>query len=262
MRVLWTAASGMAAQQLRVDTIGQNLANVNTTGYKKARLEFQDLIYARLGPAEGVSAAAVPVAPRLEVGTGVYVAASRRVFDRGMLRQTDGELDLAIDGPGFFRVRLPDGGEAYTRDGTFRRDGDGRLVTADGHPLVWDGGLLPATAGKVTVSADGLVSVRPPDGSEPVLVGRIMLALFPDPGGLEAAGRNLWRAAVAAGNPLLVRPGDGGAGHLVQGALEGSNVQVMEEIMELIMAQRAYELNARAVRSADEMWGMANNLRR
>lgn len=270
---LWSAAAGMQAQQLKVDTIANNLANVNTTGFKASRVVFQDLAYVDLptpggaaaGSAAGPagSATTAPAVP-LQVGTGVGPAAIVRDFSPGMLEATGEPFDLAVDGPGFFRVRLADGQEGYTRNGHFTVDANRLLVDAAGNPLLTIGGqtiTLPQGWEQVTVQPDGQVVARMPGGALST-VGQVGLAVFTNPAGLEAAGDGIYRATDASGQAQAVAPGSAGAGLVRQGFLEGSNVQVVNEMVNLIVAQRAYELNARAIQSADQMLEIANGLRR
>lgn len=258
MRALWTASTGMLAQQLNIDVIANNLSNVNTAGFKKSRVEFQDLIYETLrGAAPAPYGGYVPT--NLAVGHGVRPAATQRLFSAGNLQPTQNPLDVAIEGDGFFVVELPDGSVAYTRDGSFKINGDGDLVTSDGY-LVLPGINIPPGATDLAIAPDGTISYKL-DG-ETVTGDQITLARFPNPAGLEAIGRNLFRDTGAAGyveDGLI--PGEG-CGTLTGGYLEMSNVQVVEEMVNMITAQRAYEINAKAITAADEMLGVANNLRR
>lgn len=268
IRALWTASTGMYGQQLNVDTIAHNLANVTTMGFKKVRVNFQDLMYQTIRPAGATSLLGIQIPTALDVGHGVRPAATQRLFMPGSFLHTGNKFDLAIEGEGFFQVRLPDNTLAYTRDGTFRVDGQGRLVTADGHFLVMGatggGGavVIPANAVEVTIAEDGTISVLIAGESTPRQLGQIRLARFVNPSGLSAQGRNLLKQTVASGQPSVRRPGEAGTGTIVQGYLETSNVQVVEEMVNLIVAQRAYEVSSRAVQTADDMLGMANALRR
>ncbi|HHY93089.1 MAG TPA: flagellar basal-body rod protein FlgG [Firmicutes bacterium] len=259
IRALWTASSGMLAQQLNIDVISHNLANVNTAGFKKSRVEFQDLIYENIrGAVPTPLGGYTPTG--LAVGHGVRPAATQRLFSLGNLQPTQNPLDVAIDGEGFFTVELPDGSVAYTRDGSFKLNGDGDLVTTDGY-LVQPGINIPQGAREVAVAPDGTVSYQDDTGEQ--TAGQLTLARFPNPAGLEALGRNLFRATQAAGyveDGLI--PGEQGCGTLSSGYLEMSNVQVVEEMVNMITAQRAYEIGAKAITAADEMLGVANNLRR
>ncbi len=261
IRALWTAATGMVAKQTEIDVIAHNLANVNTTGFKKARAEFQDLM--SLGfRAAGAPADNTGVVPTSgQVGLGTRVAAVQRLFSQGDFQYTGNPLDLAIEGDGFFQVRLPDGTVAYTRDGTFKLDAEGRLVTSDGL-LLEPNVTIPPGASKVTISANGIVSAVLPGESAPTELGRIELARFSNPAGLEAVGRNLFVHTPASGEPVTGQPGAEGMGTLAQGFLESSNVQVVEEMVRMIAAQRAYEAISKVVSTADEMMAQANNMRR
>ncbi len=250
LRSLWSAAAGMYAQQLRVDTIANNLANINTPGYKRVRTEFQDLLYQQLaGDAAGVT---------VEVGNGVRLSATNRIFIQGNLLETGNPLDLALEGDGFFVVNLPQGGRAFTRDGSFKLSSDGRLVTSEGYEVVMDGsGRMPEGTVEISVAADGTVSALVGGSDQPREVGTLRLATFPNPAGLAAIGHNLYRETRASGEARY-----GASARVVQGYLEAANVELVGEMVALIMAQRAYELNSRSVKAADEMLALANNLRR
>ena len=261
MRSLWTAASGMSGQQFTIDVIANNLANVNTSGYKKSRVDFQDLLYqtVRFAGTPVTSGAQVPTG--IQVGHGVRPVATVKLFSQGTFRETENPLDLVIEGDGFFQVLLPDGTVAYTRDGAFKKDSDGRIVTSDGFPLEPEI-IIPPDAVEVSVGTDGTVSVVVPGGSAPQEVGRIELARFVNPAGLRNYGRNLFLATAASGQPIVGQPGLDGFGSIAQGFLEMSNVQVVEEMVNLILAQRAYDANSKAIQASDEMLNTANNLRR
>lgn len=255
LRALWTAASGMNAQQAHVDTIANNLSNVNTAGFKRGRAEFQDLLYARLHP---------PLDSRghsLSVGQGARLSGVNRIQTGGALEVTGSPSDLAIQGEGFFRIRRSDGSEAYTRDGSFRLDAQRRLTTATGDLLLGQSGpvTVPLESTTPEILANGSIRLG---GDAATGNGQIMLAIFANPAGLETLGGNLLGATAASGALRTAVPGEGGAGHLVQGHLEGSNVQSVEEMIRLITAQRAYEINSRLLQSADEMMSAANNIRR
>jgi flagellar basal-body rod protein FlgG len=272
LRALYTAASGMMAQQLNIDTVSHNLANVNTTGFKKGRVEFQDLLYTQVQPAARNETAGIAV------GQGARLSSIQRIFPGGSLQASGGDFDLAIQGDGFFRVQQADGSVSYTRDGSFRLDAQRRLVTAEGDLLLGAKGpiTIPAQATNVEIGMDG--PVRYADNTKAaaasqagnqtaaaqatVVIDRVQLAVFPNQAGMESLGNNLWGATGAAGRPTILGPGEKEAGTLAQGYLEGSNVQAVEEMVNLIMAQRAYEINSKVVQSADEMMGMANSLRR
>ena len=261
IRAMFTAATGMIAQQMTIDTIANNLANVNTTGFKKSRVNFQDLLYETIRPPGGLTAAGNVVPEGIQIGHGVRPSSVAKLFTPGSLIQTGQEFDLAIEGKGFFQVLLPDGTIAYTRDGSFRRSQDGTILTVDGNPL--DPGItLPIDAENVTVSPTGVVSVKVPGSETLSQVGNIQLVRFPNPSGLDAGlGRNLLLETDASGAPITGDPGTDGIGFIAQGFLENSNVQTVEEIIGMIIAQRAYEASSRVIQTADQMLQLANNIR-
>lgn len=261
MRSLWTAASGMTGQQFNIDTIANNLANVNTTGFKKSRVDFQDLLYhtMRYAGAPVTDGAQIPTG--IQMGHGVRPVATQKVFTQGTFRQTDNPFDLVIENDGFFQVLLPDGDIAYTRDGAFKKDGSGRLVTSDGFFLEPEI-IIPEDALAVTIGADGTVSVTVPGDSDPQYVGQIELARFVNPAGLQSWGRNLYLTTASSGQPVVGTAGLDGFGMITQGWLEMSNVQVVEEMVNMITSQRAYEVNSKAIQASDDMLQTANNLRR
>jgi flagellar basal-body rod protein FlgG len=261
IRALYTAASGMNAQQANIDNIAHNLANVNTVGFKKARVEFEDLVYEQNRPAGSPSSQTAETPVGFEVGLGTRPVATARDFARGNLRTTGAPLDLAIEGRGFFQVTLPDGEVAYTRSGALHLDGDGQLVTAEGY-LLEPRISIPPEATAVTVSKEGIVSVSLPGQSASQQLGTIELASFQNPAGLSALGGTLYAPTSASGEPVTVQPGQDGVGTLVQGFLEESNVSVVEEMVNMILAQRAYEANSRVVKTSDEMLSQVNNLAR
>jgi flagellar basal-body rod protein FlgG len=263
MRALWTASSGMLAQQLNVDTISNNLANVNTTGYKKERAEFKDLLYESIFKAQVVDGQGRPV--NLQVGHGVRPAAIVKNFSGGNIQQTGNPLDLAIDGEGFFVVRDQNDNLFYTRDGSFKLSIDGEeatVVTSDGYFLQVEGAdaELGAEIKEINVDENGMLTVRRNDDTLDE-IGFIDLVRFPNPAGLESMGRNLYKVTSASGEPVEAEE-PGINGQVMQGYLESSNVQVVEEMVKLITAQRAYEINSKSIQTADEMLQMANNLRR
>jgi len=261
IRGLWTAATGMEAQQLNIDTISNNLSNVNTTGFKKSRVNFQDLMYQNLREAGTPTALGSEVPAGIEVGHGVRPAATQKNFTQGSLQNTDNPLDLVIEGDGFFQVLKPDGDVAYTRDGSFKIDRDGRVCTSDGLPLLPEI-YVPEDATEVSISGDGMVSVLFAGESEMEEIGEIELARFPNPGGLDSVGRNLYEPTTSSGEPIVSYPGLDGLGTIGQGYLEMSNVEVVEEMVDMISAQRAYEVNSKSIQAADEMLQIANQLRR
>jgi len=254
---LYIAATGMQAQQLNVDTISNNLANVNTAGLKRSRVAFQDVLYRELGRDSALLGA--PAAARF--GAGVAVADTTRVFEDGELKKSEGPLDLAIRGQGFFEVRRADGTLAYTRSGALQVTRERLLATTEGHVLTPEL-QVPEEATGVVVDAGGRVSARVPGESAPVEIGRLELARFVNPSALTALGGNLFAPSERSGDALYGRPGAEGFGTLTQGFLESSNVKLVEELIGLVLAQRAFEVNARAVQASDELLGLVNNLRR
>jgi flagellar basal-body rod protein FlgG len=259
IRALYTAATGMEAQQVNIDTIANNIANVNTTGFKQARAEFQDLLYQNIRPAGTAASTSTEYPTGLQVGLGTRPAATSRIYRQGDFRQTGNPFDLVIEGKGFFQVRLPSGESAFTRDGSFHVSSEGALVTADGDPLEPQI-TIPADALEVVIGSDGTVSVTQSGQSTAQQVGTIQLATFQNPAGLNALGRNLFLPTSASGDPVTGNPGENGLGRINQGFLEQSNVNVVEEMVAMIIAQRAYEVNSRAIRVADDMMSQINNL--
>ena len=261
IKAMRTAASGMTAQQMNVDNIANNLANVNTTGYKRSKVEFQDVLYQRLQQA-GISTATGSVIPtNLEVGYGVKPVATTRQYDMGELSATENPFDMAINGNGFFQVTLPDGTTGYTRDGTFKVSSDGRLTTSDGYFLTPEI-TIPEDAESVSISAEGVVSVMQVGQTDPTEVGQLELARFINPAGLSALGHNLLEVTAASGDPVTGVPGEEGLGSIAQGYLEVSNVDVVAEMVNMIIAQRAYEINSKAIQTSEDMTQIANNLKR
>jgi flagellar basal-body rod protein FlgG len=249
----------MESQQLNLDVISNNLANVNTTGFKKSKIEFQDLLYQTTRAAGAEAGAGNQLPTGLQVGHGSKPVATSKIFTNGELTQTGERLDVAIQGDGFFEVQMPDGTRAYTRDGALKTASDGRITTSDGLPL--QGGFQPIPSGTtaISISPTGEVTTTTPSGSQNF---RVQLVRFANPAGLENVGRNLYRETTASGNAELGNPGENGFGDLAQGYLEMSNVKVVEEMVNMIVAQRAYEVNSKAVQASDEMMQMSNNLRR
>lgn len=262
IRALYSAASGMTAQQLNVDNIAHNLANANTVGFKTRRTQFQDLLYQSLVQ-PGASAGAQTVVPSgLQLGLGTRPASNEVIQTQGNFSLTENPLDLVIQGRGFFQVRRPSGELAYTRAGNFHLDRDGNLVTADGDPLEPQI-TIPPEAQSITIAADGTVSYTQPGQTTAQLAGQIQLANFPNPAGLNSLGRNLFTPTDASGEPTVGNPGgQEGLGTLLQGYTEQSNVSVVEEFINLIVAQRAYEANSKVVKASDEMYQQINNLTR
>lgn len=260
MRALSIASTGMAAQQLAVAVVANNLANVSTVGFKKGRWDFQDLIYQTLkSPGTTTGTGQVPVG--IQVGTGVGAVSVYRGFSQGDFQQTEAPLDLAIEGKGFFQVTLPDGSTAFTRTGSFKMDSDGRIVTAEGYPVLPDI-TVPSDTLTLTITPQGEVNALQVGGTAPTLLGTIELARFTNSAGLNSLGKNLYQATAASGDPTTGPPGLDGFGSVLQGALESSNVNIAEEMINMIIAQRAYELNSKAIQTADEMLGIANNIKR
>jgi len=261
-RSLYTAASGMMAQQMNLDNIANNLANSSTSGFRRRRLQFQDLIYQSI-IMPGAAATQQTVVPSgLQVGLGTRTAASEVIPLQGDFSSTGNPLDLSIAGQGFFQVTLPTGEIAYTRNGSFHLDAQGNMVTADGDALE-PSITIPSGATSITVGSDGTVSVTVPGQQAAQQVGTIQLALFPNPGGLNSVGKNLFLATTASGDPIVGTPGGSeGLGTLQQGMLEQSNVNVVEEFIQMILAQRSYEANSRVVSTADNMMQTLNNVGR
>ena len=259
IRSLWTAATGMQAQTLNIDVISNNLANVSTSGFKKSRAEFQDLLYETLRPA-GVSSSETSQVPvGIQVGQGTRPSAVNRIFVQGDFQQTKNELDLAIEGDGFFQIIQANGDAAYTRDGAFKLDNEGRIVNADGF-LLEPEITVPNNTIAISIGIDGTVSVLQSCQAEPAEIGTIQLARFLNPAGLHSIGRNLYIPTASSGEELLGTAGEDGFGTIAQGYLEGSNVSVVEEMVNMIVAQRAYETNSKVIQASDEMLQMANNV--
>ncbi|MBT0663949.1 flagellar basal-body rod protein FlgG [Geobacter pelophilus] len=261
IRALWTAASGMQAQQTNIDVVANNLANVNTAGFKKSRADFQDLMYQNLKTTGAPSTNTTQIPSGIQIGLGTKVAAVTKLFTPGNVNQTGNELDIAIEGEGFFQVQMPDGSTAYTRSGTWKKDSQGRVVTSDGYPMTPEI-VVPNNATQITIGNDGTVSVMQSGQNTPTNVGTIQLATFSNPTGLSSLGKNLFVNTDASGAATTGTAGQNGVGTLAQGFLEMSNVSVMEEMVQMIIGQRAYETNSKAVQAADEMLQQANNLKR
>ncbi|AKU93003.1 flagellar basal-body rod protein FlgG [Vulgatibacter incomptus] len=260
LRSLYTAATGMEAQQLKMDVTANNLANASTTGFKKGRAEFEDLISETMrAPAEPTPNGGTDPAP-LQVGLGVRTGSTTRTWSQGDLLSTGNPLDVAIEGDGFFRVQRPNGELGYTRAGNFRVDAMGRLVTQRGD-LVEPGIDVPAGAKQITIQSDGSVLAQVDGSPHPDELGTLELSLFANPSGLLAIGNNLFTATPASGEPMHVRPGEQGAGGISQGFLEGSNVKAVEEMIDMISTQRAYELNSKVIQTADQMLQRLTQLR-
>ncbi len=263
MRALWTAASGMVGQQFNIDTISNNLSNVNTTGFKQNRPDFEDLLYQTRRIA-GTPATELTVVPTgVQVGHGVKVAATQKIFTQGSLQSTGNISDIAIEGEGFFRALLYDGTYGYTRDGAFKIDSNGQLVTSNGYRVMPEL-VLPEgfVRDSLSISQDGRVTVKIAGFDDPLEVGQMQLYRFVNPTGLQAIGENLFKVSNASGDPIGGRPGFDGMGKVIHKFLEMSNVSVVQEMVNMIVAQRAYELNSKAIQTTDTMLGIANNLKR
>jgi flagellar basal-body rod protein FlgG len=254
IRSLWISKTGLEAQQTQLDTITHNLANVSTNGYKRSHAVFEDLLYQNLRQAGAPSTQQTQLPTGLQLGTGVRPVATARNFSQGNLQQSGNNLDLAINGQGFFQIAMPDGSVGYTRDGSFQVDAQGQIVSANGHP-VSPSITVPATAQNVTVAVDGTVSATMPGSSTPQQLGQIQLAAFVNPAGLDPKGNNIFSETAASGNPLTGNAGANGLGLLNQGYVETSNVNVVEELVAMIQTQRAYEINSKAIQTSDQMLG-------
>jgi len=258
---LWTAATGMDAQQSNIDVISNNLANVNTTGFKKSKVNYQDIMYQRLREPGTPNAQGAQIPVGIEIGHGSKVSATQKIFLAGSVQNTENPLDIVIEGDGFLQVLRPDGTIVYTRDGSLKQDSNGRVVTSDGYPIQSEI-YIPQDATEISITSDGTVTVRIAGDNEPQQLGQIELARFSNPAGLISIGRNLFEASVASGEPIINYPGAAGYGTIAQGFLEMSNVKVVEEMVNMIAAQRAYEVNSKAIQAADDMLKTANQLRR
>jgi flagellar basal-body rod protein FlgG len=261
IRSMYSAATGMEAQQLYMDTISHNLSNVNTTGFKRSKMEFQDLMYQTLRE-PGVRNAEGEMAPSgIEVGLGVKPVATQRIFEQGALNYTGNSMDVAIKGEGFYQVNMPDGTIAYTRDGSFKLTSDGTIVTSAGYPITPQT-TLPEGAQQLVISPDGKITVILPGQETSTEVGQLEIARFVNPTGLRALGENLFGESDASGEPVVETPGENGMGSLQQSYTEASNVQVVEEMVNMITAQRAYEIVSKSIQVSEEMLQVANNLKR
>jgi flagellar basal-body rod protein FlgG len=249
---LWIAKTGVDAQQTRLAVIANNLANVNTTGFKRGRAVFQDLLYQNVRQVGAQSTQSTQLPSGLALGTGVQSVATEKLFTQGNLTKTDNSLDVAIQGRGFLQVLMPDGTVGYTRDGSFKLNNQGQLVTATGYSLQ-PAITIPSNAQSVTIGTDGTVSVTVPGSTTPTQVGTLQLADFVNPAGLEPVGQNLYTESAASGSPQTGTPGLNGLGTLNQGFLEGSNVNVVESLVNMIQTQRAYEMNSKAISTANDM---------
>ena len=261
IRSLRTAALGMSAQQLQLDVIANNLANVNTTGFKRSSVEFQDVLYETLVSGAGNAGPNQVKPAEIQIGLGNRAVSTFRSFAQGAVVETGNALDLAIDGDGFFQLLRPDGTFAYTRDGTFRINADGFVVTPLGLQLATEL-TLPTETQQINIGVDGIVSIVLAGDPAPQEIGQVELAKFVNPAGLKSLGGNAYEETASSGAPVAGFPGDEGFGVTVQGFLEKSNVDVVQEMINMIVAQRAYEINSKAVKTADDMLAVANNIRR
>lgn len=261
MNSLWSAASGMLAQELNMDVISNNLANTDTTGYKESRVEFQDLLYQTKSIPGSLNASGTMLPVGIQVGNGVRAIGTQKIFTDGGYTSTGSDSDLAIQGAGFFQILMPDGSISYTRNGSFKVMNTGQLVNSDGFPLE-PSITIPSDATKMSVGADGTVSVIRGNSTTSEEIGKIELANFMNPSGLVNSGKNLLNKTSVSGDPVIGTPGANGFGSLAQRALETSNVKVVEEMVKMITAQRAYEVNTKSIQTADNMLQMANNLKR
>jgi flagellar basal-body rod protein FlgG len=261
MKALYIASTGMAAQEKNVEVISNNIANMRTTGYKRRRVEFQDLLYQAYRVAGSATSDQGTMAPvGIEIGSGVKTAATPRIMSQGTVNPTEKELDVAIRGEGFFAVQMPDGRTGYTRDGSFERDATGQLVNVDGYQIE-PGITIPEDANSLSISADGIVEAYIGTDTTPTQLGQIQLARFVNKAGLASAGNNLFLETAASGTAQLGVPNADGMGDVMQGYLENANVNPVTEIADLIAAQRAYEMNARVISGADEMLSATSQMR-
>ncbi len=261
IRSLFIAATGMEAQKLNIDVISNNLANVNTTGFKKSRADFQDLIYQSLKAPGTASAEGAQTPTGIQVGLGVRPVAVQKIFQQGDFANTANSLDLGIEGDGFFQILMPDGTIGYSRAGAFKLDSEGRIVNSEGYQLE-PNISVPSNTLSISVGTDGRITVLQAGNNTPVEIGQIELARFTNPGGLVAMGKNLFAVSASSGEPTTGTPGSEGLGTIAQGFLEMSNVNVVEEMVNMIISQRAYEVSSKAVQTSDEMLQLVNNLRR
>jgi len=255
---LWVAKTGLDAQQTRMAVISNNLANVNSTGFKRSRAVFEDLLYQNVRQVGSQSSQDTTLPSGLSLGTGVRTVATEKLFTQGNLIQTGNPLDLAIEGRGFFQILQPDGTVAYTRDGSFQIDSQGQIVNSSGYVLQ-PGITIPSSTKSISIGADGVVSVVTSTSSAPTQVGTVQLADFINPAGLQPIGKNLLTETVASGSPQVGNAGLNGLGTLVQSSLESSNVNVVEELVNMIETQRAYEMNSKAIQTSDQMLSYINN---
>lgn len=252
IRSLWISKTGLDAQQIQMDVIANNLANVSTNGFKRSRAVFEDLLYQTLRQPGAQSSQQTQIPSGLQIGTGVRPVAAERIHTQGNLQLTSNQLDVAIQGAGFFQVQMPDGTTAYSRDGSFQMDSQGQLVTSSGFPIQ-PALTIPANAINVSIGRDGIVSVTQPGVAAPVQIGSLQLATFINPAGLQSLGENLYQETASSGTPSTNVPGTNGSGLLNQNYVETSNVNVVEEMVNMIQTQRAYEINSKAITTSNEM---------
>ncbi|MFW5984699.1 MAG: flagellar basal-body rod protein FlgG [Halanaerobiaceae bacterium] len=258
---LWTASTGMKGQQENIDVISNNLANVNSSGFKKSRVDFEDLMYQTMKQPGSPDTQGSQIPVGIEKGHGTKVSSTQKIFTTGDLENTENPLDIVIEGDGFIQVARPDGSIAYTRDGALKQDSQGRVVTSEGYPVI-PNITIPDDATDITITSDGTVNVKLAGRDDSQQIGQLELARFSNPGGLNSEGRNLYEETVASGPAMEGTPGSEGFGTISQGFLEKSNVEVVEEMANMIGAQRAYEVNSKSIQAADEMLQTANQLRR
>jgi len=252
IRSLWISKTGLEAQQTQMDVIANNLANVSTTGFKRSRAVFEDLLYQTIRQPGAQSSQQTQISSGLQLGTGVRPIATERIHTQGNLQQSSNNLDVAIQGHGFLQIQMPDGTTNYTRDGSFQLDNQGTMVTASGYQLQ-PAITIPANAQSVTIGTDGTVSITQPGSPAPVQIGNIQLATFINPAGLESKGQNLYAESGSSGAPTASTPGTNGSGVINQGFVETSNVNVVEELVNMIQTQRSYEMNSKAITTSDQM---------
>jgi len=257
-QALWVAKTGLDAQQTRLAVISNNLANTSTTGYKQSRAVFEDMLYQNVRQVGGQTSQDTRLPTGLSLGTGTRIVGTEKIHTQGNIQNTGNALDLAIDGKGFFPIILPDGSEAYTRDGGFKLSDQGQMVTASGYTLQ-PGITIPSDAQSITISADGVVSATLPGQATPAIVGNLQLGNFINPAGLQPIGENLYLETAASGSVQTGTPGLTGLGKLQQSSLEGSNVNIVEEMVSMIETQRAYEMNSKSISTADGMMQFLNN---
>lgn len=260
IRALWTSATGMIAQQVNLDVVANNMANVNTAGFKRDRADFQDLMYQSLRLQGVTTEDGNQIPTGINIGHGAILAAVQKLFSQGNYQQTENQLDIAIEGNGFLQVTLPSGDTAYTRSGSLKSDSQGRVVTDDGY-LITPNLTIPQNTTNISIETDGTVSVTVQGQQAPQQIGTIELATFANQAGLKAMGKNLFLETDASGTPVTGKPGENGVGTVLQGYLEGSNVNVVQEMVNMIVGQRAYEANSKSIQAADEMLRLANNLK-